>query len=178
MLSPGEPGREASVDPTTSRSYLHPTGGVTIPKRPDQADGCACRDASDGCLRAVPSIPVRHFEDIRFGVSDAQYGRTFCSGLHVSHLRRVQLPVLVPRWAELSRFARERGFDDRSSVRLMGRADRERHLAEDERRLAQTERERAEHHDKNEPVHFRAMRTHERSAELHDAIARLFPRDD
>jgi hypothetical protein len=51
---------EGSIDRSDHFTFIpHPTRGVTIQKRPVQADGCACRDASDRCLRAVASIPDR-----------------------------------------------------------------------------------------------------------------------
>jgi hypothetical protein len=60
----------------------------------------------------------------------------------------------------------------------MGRADRERVLAEDERRLAQVERDLVEDRGRDELMHFRAMHTHQRAAEIHDAMADLFPDAD
>ena len=45
----------------------------------------------------------------------------------------------------------------------MGRADRERAIAEQERRLAEVERNLVEDRDRDELKHFRAMHTHERA---------------
>jgi len=61
---------------------------------------------------------------------------------------------------------------------LMGRADRERMIAEQERSLAQVERKLVENRDRNELTHFRAMHTHERAAEIHDALADFYPDAD
>jgi hypothetical protein len=66
----------------------------------------------------------------------------------------------------------------RRNVGVMGRADRERVLAEHERRLAQVERNLVENRDRDELTHFRAMHTHERAAEIHDALADFFPDAD
>src|SRR5438552_18860717 len=38
MPSPGEPGREASVDPTTSHSHPHDDRGVTRRRHPDRSE--------------------------------------------------------------------------------------------------------------------------------------------